>query len=474
MATNLHASGLVRSESFPRRADAATILCLFVLSLLMLPARMVLAGLPLSLTLAELLALVLGLLWLCSQMTTGLGAAKGGNPIRTAIFVYGLILVAVYGYTTYLYLPSDELNLADHSAVLFAGYVALVLVMCDGVSGYDRLDFVLKSVVVAGTFVAFVALVQFRLNLDLTTYMRLPGFRPTSVEGASAVISRSDLRRVAGTLGHPIELGALSAMLLPLAAHFGFQARDRGQPALRWWFCAALIGTGLMFSISRTAILGLAGAGLVLFVGWSFRRRLITLGVLAGFLAVMKVLVPGMLGTFYNLFSTLGSDSSIIYRTHDYPFAMREVVKSPIFGRGLGTWYPYKHQVFDNQYLLSLVESGVLGVAGFVGVIVCGICVAVRVHRLSTDPHARNLALTITAVLTVPLLGASTFDLLSFPGITSVMFLFIGAAGALLRFTRSDQADRKARSSFHVPAERSRSLIALTGSGQDSARSGSS
>jgi O-antigen ligase len=474
MATNLPANGLVTPGPFPRRADAATVLCLFVLSLLMLPARMVLAGLPLSLTLAELLALVLGLLWLCSQMTTVLGAAKGPNPVRTGIFVYGLIIVAVYGYTTYLYLPSDELNLADHSAVLFAGYVALVLVMCDGVGGYDRLDFVLKSVVIAGSFVAFVALLQFRLNLDLTTYMRLPGFRPTSVEGANAVIERSDLRRVAGTLGHPIEFGALSAMLLPLAAHFAFQARDRGQPTLRWWFCTAIIASGLMFSVSRTAVLGLAGAGLVLFVGWPARRRLVTLGVLAVFLGFMKVLVPGLIGTFYNLFSNVGSDSSIIFRTHDYPFAMKEVIKSPILGRGLGTWYPFKHQVFDNQYLLSLVESGVLGVIGFAGVILCGMFVALRVRHLSTDPHVRNLALTIAAGLLVPLLGAATFDLLSFPGITSVMFLFIGAAGALFRFVRSDQADRKALSSFHVPAERSRSLIALTGSGQDSARSGSS
>ncbi|NUT44040.1 MAG: O-antigen ligase family protein [Thermoactinospora sp.] len=458
----------------PRRADGATLVCLFVLSLLILPARLAVAGLPLSLTPAEILALVLGVVWICAQMVSTAGVAKGGNPVRTSIFVYGVLLLAIYGYTTHLYLPSDELNLADHTFVLYLGYVSLLLAVCDGIGSRERLDFVLKAVVIGGTFAAIVALMQFRLDLDLTEYMRIPGLRHSSVEEVPTVISRSDLRRVAGTLGHPIEFGALSAMLLPLAAHLGFQARSRGQAATRWWICAVIIAAGLMFSVSRTAVLGLAGAGLILLLGWSNRRRIVTIGAFLVFLGFMKVLAPGLIGTFYNLFAGAGEDSSIIYRTHDYPFAMREFSKSPVFGRGLGTWYPFKHQVFDNQYLLSLVETGLLGVLGFVGVIVCGIVVALRVRRISTDPNVRNLGLTIAACLVIPLLGAATFDLLSFPGITSVLFLLVGAAGALLRFERRDQADRALLSSFQEPADRSRSLIALTGNGQGRARSGSS
>ncbi|MGW6500989.1 O-antigen ligase family protein [Nonomuraea angiospora] len=457
-----------------RRADGATLVCFFVVVLLMLPARLAVAGLPLSLTPAEIMALVLGVVWVCAQMISTTGVAKGGNPVRTAIFVYGMLLLAIYGYTTYLYLPSDELNLSDHTFVLYAGYVSLLLMVCDGIDSRERLDFVLKAVVIGGTFAAIVALLQFRLDFDLTKYMQIPGLRHSSVEEVPTVISRSDLRRVAGTLGHPIEFGALSAMLLPLAAHLGFQARSRGQAANRWWICAVIIAAGLMFSVSRTAVLGLAGAGVILLLGWSNRRRIVTIGAFVVFLGFMKVLAPGLIGTFYNLFAGAGEDSSIIYRTHDYPFAMREVDKSPVFGRGLGTWYPFKHQVFDNQYLLSLVETGVLGVLGFVGVIGCGIVVALWVRRLSSDPNVRNLGLTIAACLVIPLLGAATFDLLSFPGITSVMFLLVGAAGALLRLERRDQADRMLLSSFQEPADLSRSLIAVTGNGQGSARSGSS
>jgi O-antigen ligase len=468
------ARGLDATVTQPRRADGATMVCLFVLTLLVLPARLAVAGLPLSLTPAEIVALTLALVWLCAQMISSSGVAKGSNPVRTSIFVYGMVLLAVYGYTTHVYLPSDELNLTDHALVLYVGYIGLLLMTCDGITDRARLDFVLKAVVIGGAFAAVVALMQFRLDFDLTAYMKIPGLRHSSVEEVPTVISRSDLRRVAGTLGHPIEFGALSAMLLPIAAHLGFQARSRGQAAGRWWICAALIAAGLMFSVSRTAVLGLAGAGLILLVGWSNRRRVVTIAAFAVFLGFMKVLAPGLIGTFYNLFAGASDDSSIRFRTHDWPFAMREFDRSPFFGHGLGTWYPFKHQVFDNQYLLSLVETGLLGTLAFVGVLVCAIVVALRVRYLSTDANVRNLALTIAACLVIPLLGAATFDMLSFPGITSVMFLLVGAAGALLRFERRDQAARRLLSSFQDPADRSRSLMALTGNGQGSARSGSS
>ncbi|GAA0361321.1 hypothetical protein GCM10009530_08510 [Microbispora corallina] len=422
----------------PRRADGATLVCLFVLALFLIPARLVLRGLPMSLSLADILALVLLLVWLFAQFTSTLGAAKGTNPVRTGIFAFGMALLTCYGFGALGYLSSDELNLADHSLVLFVGYVGLVLVVCDGVRGRDRLDFVMKTIVVAGVVVSVVATFQYLLNFDPTAYMTLPGFRHTSVEGTETVMSRADLRRVAGTLGHPIELGVVCAMILPFGAHYAFRAGSRGEPALRWWLATAVIAAGLMFSVSRSAVIGLVVIALTLFPGWPVRRWLATLGALAVFLVVMKAAAPGLLGTFYNLFANATSDDSILYRTHDYPFALLEVAKYPIFGRGLGTWYPYKHQVFDNEYLLSLVETGIVGVVAFVGILACGVATALRARRLSGDPNVRNLALTVAACLLVPLVTAATFDLLSYPGVTSLMFLLIGAAGALLRTVKDE------------------------------------
>ncbi|MFC6408609.1 O-antigen ligase family protein [Planobispora longispora] len=421
-----------------QRADAATLVALFVLAQLMIPARLVLRGLPISLTLADVLGLFLFLCWLCAQFTTTLGAAKGRIPIRTALFVYGVGHLIIYGYTTLYYLPQDELNLADHSAVLIAANLGMALAVCDGVRGRERLDLVLKTVAVSGALISVIGGLQFMFALDLTQYMVLPGLRHNGVEGIETLIGRSDFNRVASTLGHPIEFGVVCSMLLPIAAHYGFHARDRGQPAVRWWVCTGLIAAGLMFSVSRSAVLGLGSVALVLLLGWPGRRRLQALGAVAAFLVVIKFLVPGLLGTLFNLFANLGSDDSVRFRTHDYSWALAEIEKRPWLGRGVGTWYAPKHQVFDNQYLLTLVEAGAVGLALFVGVALCGMTVALRIRARSADPRDRNLALTLAACLLVPLVCAATFDLLSYPAVTALMFLLVGATGALHRATKEN------------------------------------
>nr|WP_240197423.1 O-antigen ligase family protein [Nonomuraea lactucae] len=415
----------------PRRADAATVACLFVVTLMLIPARMIIRGLPIALSVANVLALVAALLWLCSQLTRTLGAAKGRNPVRTALFCYALSAAAAYGYATYGYLPSDEINMADHAIVLVLANVGIALAVCDGVRALDRLDLVLRTVVVAGALMALVGALQFLFNLDLTRYLALPGLR-FAIED-QFVFSRNALRRVAGTAAHPIEFGVVCAMILPLAAHYGLRARELGRPAWRWWLCAALIGSGLMFSVSRSAVLGLAGAGAVVMLGWPARRRLRALLVMGGFLAVIKVLAPGLLGTIFGLFENFFNDSSIGYRTHDYGLAAAEIARHPWLGRGMGTWYAPKYQVFDNQYIQSAIDTGLIGVAAFLGMFACAFVCGLRARRLSSDQGVRELGLTLSACLVVPVLGAATFDLLSFAMVSGLTFLLAGATGALLR-----------------------------------------
>ncbi|GAA2867123.1 hypothetical protein GCM10010517_26650 [Streptosporangium fragile] len=422
----------------PRSADGATLAAVFVMVLMLAPARLVFRGLPFSLTPADAAGLFAALWWFCAHLTTTLAAAKGPNPVRTALFAYTAAMLATYGYATAAYLPPDELDMADHSIVLVVATVGVGLLACDGIRGRERLDFVLRCLVVAGAAVGVIAALQFVLAFDLTKYLTFPGFRFTSE--LPAIFERNTLRRVAGTTGHPIELGVVCAMIIPIALHYAFGARDRGEPSLRWWLCAALIGAGLMFSVSRSAVLGMAVVSAVLVTGWPARRRMWAAVGGVGFLAVMKVAVPGLLSVFLGLFTSLSSDSSIQYRTHDYAVAAAEIGNHPWIGRGLGTWYAPKHLIFDNQYILSLVETGVIGLVTFAGIFLTGIWAALRVRRLSSDPAVRDLGLTLAACLVVPLVGAATFDLRSFATVTGLSFLIIGAAGSLLRTTRREPA----------------------------------
>ena len=182
--------------------------------------------------------------------------AKGRNPVRIALFGYLTAMLATYGYATYGYLPADELNLADHALVLIVAWSASPCSSATGCADLDRLDFLLKTVVAAGAVVAVIGACQFLFDLDLTRLLRLPILEFTSED--AAVLEREELRRVAATTGHPIEFGVVCAMLLPIAAHYGFQRPRAGRGRGRWG-CTLLIAMGLMFSVSRSAMLGLAG-----------------------------------------------------------------------------------------------------------------------------------------------------------------------------------------------------------------------
>jgi O-antigen ligase len=418
-----------------RRADGATLVTLFVVFQLIIPSSLVISRIPLSVSPASVIALLIGLCWLCAQLTNTLGVAKGRNAVRTMLFLYVCSVLATYGIATYGYLPPDELNLADQCLLLTFASVGLALGVCDGVRGHQRLDLVLKTMAVTGVIVAVIGILQFLADLDLTQYLRLPGLR-YAVEYGS-VSERAGELRVAATTGHPIEFGVICAMLLPLAVHLATKAARLGQPTRRWWLCTGLIAAGMMFTVSRSAILGAAGAGVVLFLGWSARRRVQAVLAIFVFLALIKVIVPGLLGTFYGLFANMGKDDSIRYRTHDYATASTEIAKHLWLGRGLGTWYAPKHQIFDNQYLLSLVEVGVLGLAAFIGIFLAGIYAALRARVVSSDPTVRDLGLTLVAMLVVPIIGCATFDLAAFRTGTALAFLIAGAAGSLLRTVKS-------------------------------------
>lgn len=434
-------------EVVPRRnrsADATTILVFFVVLQFVLPARLIMNGLPLSLSAASLVALGLGALWLCTQLTMTLGAAKGHNPVRTMLFAYSCALLASYVSSASVFLPPDERKLGDHGMVTAFALIFVGLAVCDGVRSRERLYLLLRAIVVCGAFVALVGILQYLLAFDLTPHLRPPGMHFGSFDSSTA--QRAGLTRAAGTTSNPLEFGVFCAMVLPLAIHVAFRASaDRRKPRF-WWGCVGLIGGGLMFSVSRSAIVGLLPAVLVLAIGWPPRRRKwMGLAGLA-FLVVIKFASPGLLHTFLSLFQNANKDDSVQWRTHDYATAQQLIAQHFWLGRGIGTWYAPKHEVFDNQYLLTLVESGVIGLVTLLGIVLAAIYAALRVRFLwsgrseesETALRDRDLALSLVASLVVILPTFATFDFLGFPMVTALAFLLAGISGALLRIVTAE------------------------------------
>ena len=107
------------------------------------------------------------------------------------------------------------------------------------------------------------------------------------------------------------------------------------------------------------------------------------------FLVFIKLISPGLLGALLSLFRNAGNDDSVRYRTHDYDTAREAISANPWLGRGIGTWYSPKRVVFDNQYLLTLVDSGIIGLAAVLGLVFAAMYAVRRVVVLSrTVDHA--------------------------------------------------------------------------------------
>ncbi len=75
----------------------------------------------------------------------------------------------------------------------------------------------------------------------------------------------------------------------------------------------------------------------------------------------LRLAIPGLVGTLYSLFSNLQNDPSVSGRTSDYAVVLGLFDQHAILGRGLFTFVPRYYRILDNQYLMILVELGVVG-----------------------------------------------------------------------------------------------------------------
>jgi O-antigen ligase len=422
-----------------QKADGTTLICVYCAILFILPSHLVVAAIPLALAPSMLFGMGLGLAWFCAQMLNTVGMAKGRSFVRTALFLFALSQLATYGYATYGYLPSDELNATDRSVITIMAVVVVGIMACDSLRGLGRIDKTLRIIVYGCTFMAGIGLIQFFLGVDPTHYMVLPGLR--AVGDVETLLERSIFRRPSGTAGHPIEYGVVCAIGAPLAAHYAFRAKDNGRRMWPWWLCLMTVGVGAMVSLSRSAILGLVAAGLVLLPTWPGKRQLQAIGAIIGFTALMRLFVPGLIGTLFSLFNNLSGDPSIQHRTEDYARADVQIAVHPWLGRGFGTYLPDKYGPLDNQYLGTLVENGIIGLASLVLILIAGAYAAVQIRRIAKDPVVRDLAQTLLASLAVIMMADATYDAFGFIMATGICFMLVGICGALWRSIKANPDD---------------------------------
>jgi O-antigen ligase len=164
------------------------------------------------------------------------------------------------------------------------------------------------------------------------------------------------------------------------------------------------------------------------------RQRLYALCAAPGAVAGVFMSAHGVIGTLASFFGGAQNDDSVRARVMDYPVAEQLVREAPWFGHGGGTYIPENVlNIFDNQYLKTAVELGLVGVVAMFAFFVVPLIAALVARRRSSDPELRLLCAALAGASLSATVCSLTFDSLSFPMFSNVHALVIGMIGAAWR-----------------------------------------
>ena len=421
-----------------RTGTALTMVTIYLVLLFGIPSNLVVSGLG-SLGRPSLLwGLLLLLWWVVARLQARADdLAPASQPVRwacTALFAIALVSFAAAMLRGQ---PADQVTTAMTSLLRLLSWGGVVLVTMDGLRTLCDVERLVTRIVVAGAAVSVLGLAQFVTGstlLDL--YAMLPGFDSED----AGVLARGAFTRPTGTATHPLEYSAAICAVLPLAVTLGAIRADAGRGRLPWtWIPAGLIAFSALLSVSRSGMIGLAVALVASLPALPRRYRggLAIGGLAAAVVAVIAV--PGLFGTVVGLFATVDSDSSTLSRTNALARVPDFIASSPAIGLGFGTFLP-RYYIFDNQWVLILLELGVLGALAFAGVVLTAMWSAVATVRRSPYADVAALGRGVAASIATTAVLFAFFDGLSFPISAGVFFLLIGLSGAVRAVGHADRA----------------------------------
>ena len=331
----------------------------------------------------------------------------------------------------------------DKKLMFFLSFVLVLYLTTSVVRRLDTIDYLTKTLVGGGAVVAFFAIVEARTGFNVFNHLAraIPILHPVSVvEPGGFVRFGAASLRVFGPAQHPIALSAALVMLTPLALYLARRTRQR-----RWIGCALLLAAGCASTVSRTGIMMFVVVVAVFLWLRPRETRRMWPAVLPLLVAIHFVL-PGTLGSIRHSFFPAGGllaeqkakpGESGSGRLADLGPALHEWSQKPLVGEGFATRVTDTDvpggdaNVLDDQWLGTLLETGVVGFFGWLWLFV-------RVVRrfgaeAKRDDSERGwLLASIAAGVAAYAVGMLTYDAFSFIQVTFLVFIFMGLGSALM------------------------------------------
>lgn len=428
--------------------DVAVIVTLFLVALYAINARWIIPGAGAVGTPAAVFAVLASWWWWVARPTPHYGFDRAPNPMRVALLSYLWVSALSWGLASTRPLSEIEVNGANRALISAIGLTGIALLIADGVDTRRRLDAITRRVAVAGGAFSIVGLLQFFAGLDLVAMIRFPFL--THITGVQSLSERSTFRRAEGTALHSIEFSVVLAMVLPLAVYWAMNAeteRDRR----RYAGVSAIIVAGIPLSVSRSAVLAVAVALVVMASTWPIQKKVVGFITALGATVMMWMFVPGLIGTLRSLFTSAGNDPSVTARIERVPRVLEEVTGAAWFGSGIGTFSADEDFLLDNQYFETLIEMGIVGLVLVVSLFAAGLVLCAMIAWRTDVPATRHLASALGAGVAVLPAVMAVFDAFFYNILMGTVFILLGCVGALWRIEIRDSGRRFLRPT--APAE---------------------
>ena len=346
-------------------------------------------GLPINLPFAlepyRLFLLLLFLVWVAALLVGKSRVSAAGHAGPIALLFFTALASLLVNYKSLADLSGSETE-AIKPLTFFMGFLFVFMLVASTTRDLRAIDKLVRTLVVGGTIVAFSAI--YEASNYYNVFDHLDQWIPLLVKHEREIDAvRGGRLRVYASAQHPIALGCALTMMVPLSIYLAQHALSKWR-SRAWMGAAIVLATGAFCTISRTIV----AMGVVMLLTWIVLRasQIKRFWPLAFMLpVVVHFVAPGALGGIWKSFfpeeglvSSLGGRAGEggSGRFADYGAAHTLWEASPLVGIGPGgqslisveagrrieegleavTTAP--NLIFDNQYLTTLVELGIIGV----------------------------------------------------------------------------------------------------------------
>jgi hypothetical protein len=327
----------------------------------------------------------------------------------------------------------------------FFSFVLVYYLIATTIRSRDSVLLLLRLLTGGTTVVAALGILELRTGFNV--FNKLHSVLPILILDPTGIsdIERGGHLRIYGPAQHPIALGGLFALVVPISVYL---MKIGGR---RWFFATVLLILGALATGSRTALTMLLAEFAVYFI----RHRREAIRVLPAFLpaiVVIHIFLPGAIGNFREAFFPKGgliAEQTQLAANANAQLAggrirqlrpmISEASRHPLFGEGMGTrivGFFVKERnapILDNQWLNNLLDVGYIGFGLWLWLFVRAVRKLLRRGKeLDADDADRWLFDGLAASIVAFGVGMLTFDAFGFTQIFIVFWVLLGLSAALL------------------------------------------